>query len=75
MPTEELNKAPDAYVKELVHKEKIIQELAKQNVKDVQKVNKERYDKKTKGTTISDKGPSTTQSHETYPRKKTSTST
>lgn len=48
LPTEELNKAPDAYVKELVHKVKIIQELAKQNVKDVQKVNKERYDKKTK---------------------------
>lgn len=48
LPTEELHKAPDAYVKELVHKVKIIQELAKQNVKDVQKVNKERYDKKTK---------------------------
>lgn len=48
LPTKELNIAPDAYVKELVHKVKFIQELAKQNVKDVQKVNKERYDEKTK---------------------------
>lgn len=48
LPSEELQKAPDAYVKELIHKVKIIQEIAQQNVKDVQKLNKQRYDKKTK---------------------------
>lgn len=48
LPSEELHKAPDAYVKELIYKVKIIQEIAQQNVKDVQKLNKQRYDKKTK---------------------------
>lgn len=48
LPTEELQNANDAYVNELIYKVKIIQEIVKQNVQDVQKVNRQRYNRRTK---------------------------
>lgn len=48
LSTEELRKAQKQYVEELVIKVKIIQEIAKQNVQKVQKLTKQRYDRKTK---------------------------